>query len=255
MRLPGDRKSEVCRKIWTSSMVFFIEESCWLQSKCQSSSLSHPFVQKDGSLSLLLAPTPAYWNPIILPKAIFQSISHEAYLVPQRLRTCSLWSIWPFQTPWGLTQFKFWIGHESFLLDSPRAPQEGVGATKSQHQGDKHLCLWKIWVTLLSNSGGLSRLRPRAEAAEGFSGRESTRKQRWMWWLQQPHLSQRSGGGISSHHLQPHMARRPISTAELCVRTSSFSGGPHSLEAPNFCLGSQLLCKKWLNLAVSCCGF
>ena len=93
--------------------------------------------------------------------------------------------------------------------------------------------------------GELSRLRPRAEAVEGFSGKSPQGSKDGCDDLQQPHLSQRLEVGISSHQLQPHMARRPVSAALWCVRTSPFSGGPHLLKAPDSCLGSQLLCKKW----------
>ena len=170
---------------------------------------------------------------------------HEAYLVPKGLEMVSPIS----------DRFKHLGGPDTdcpgMVMSLPcwnhlGFPQEGVGSTRSQRQGDKHLCLWKVWATLLSNSWGTQQTWDQEQRLlKVFLAVSPCGSEDGCDDLQQPYLSQKSEVGISSHHLQPHMTRRPVSAALWCVRASPFSGSPHLLEAPVSCRESQLLCKKW----------
>lgn len=95
--------------------------------------------------------------------------------------------------------------------------------------------------------GGLSRLRHKEEVAEDFSGSESKRELKMDMMTSSNPTCPR---GLRWGH--PHSTDSLILPEDLfqlhcgVVRASTFSGGPHLLEAPDSCLGSQLLCKKWV---------
>ena len=162
----------------------------------------------------------------------------------QRFRN-GLSYIWPFQTPWRPWHSLPWIGHESFLLDSPRAPSGGCWSHKKPALRRQA----PLSVKDLSNPsfqllGGSADWDQEQRLLKVFLAVSPQGSKDGCDDLQQPHLSQRSEVGISSHHLQPHMAQRPVSAA-LGVWELLLSLGPHLLEAPDSYLGSQLLCKKW----------
>ena len=126
----------------------------------------------------------------------------------------------------------------------PGLPQEGVEAT-SQPQGDKHLCLWKIWATLLSNSCGTQQSETKSRGC-------------WRFFWQWVHKEAKMDVMTFSNPTCPRGQRwgYPHTTSSLTWHKDLFqlhygvwelllSLGPHLLEAPDSYLGSQLLCKKW----------
>ena len=141
----------------------------------------------------------------------------------QRFRN-GLSYIWPFQTPWRPWHSLPWIGHESFLLNSPRAPSGGCWSHKPAPRRQAPLSVKDLGnpsFQLLWNSAEWDQKQRLLKVFLAMSPQGS---KDGCDDLQQPHLSQRSEVGISSHHLQPHMAQRPVSAALWCVRASPFSG-------------------------------
>ena len=173
----------------------------------------------------------------------------------QRFRN-GLSYIWLFQTHWRPWKRLSWIGHESFLLDSPQAPSGGCWSHKKpapRRQAPLSVKdLGNPSFQLLGDSADWDQEQRLLKVFLAVSPQGS---KDGCDDLQQPHLSQRSEVGISSHQLQ-HTWPEDLFQLHCGVWELLLSLGVLTSWKPLItALGLSSCVRSGLSLVVSCCGF